>query len=191
MCRRTDSCSVLLMRVLDLARDEGQELSRFARLAFFARARSCEQRNMPLKHPCAIAWLADMPGLEVHGVFARHPREGGDPAALLMRVLGLARAKGQRLSRFARLTFFVRAKKGKQRNTPQPSRPAIKPPGSCPRRAFSDSPSWLSRKTACIHARRPSGSTHPDHRCGWGLGKQGQRREHGQVPKREQLRDCA
>ena len=76
-----------------------------------------------------------------------------------------------KLSRCARLTFLARAKKGKQRNTPQFSRPSL-------RSGFVPGPgifrlAIVARSENGAHpcALPLRGLTRPGHRCGWGPGR--------------------
>ena len=68
------------------------------------------------------------------------------------------RAQRERRSRPEGRASKMRVKKSKQKKGP----PRRSSPGHSFVPGFSDSPSWLGRKTAGIHARRPSGV-----RCAW------------------------
>src|SRR5687767_14264435 len=79
-------------------------------------------------------------------LFAHHPCERRDPVSLpRFEGAGLPPAAGN---------FLCWHKESHQRNAF--SKLTAQPVDSTTR-GFSDSPSWLGRKTACIHARRPPG----------------------------------
>ncbi len=111
---------------------------------------------------------------------ARAPKAGESSALALALALALAAtAEARAFSPLRGASYFslLVQRKITKRNTPCLRAHAATRRGSTPPAGFFDTTSLSWRKTTCIHARRPSGSSHWLRRCGRGPVNQRQEQE--------------